>query len=261
MPDNRVKDLACGPFREVHTWPQYNVNGYKFHTETYGSNKSTMNSGVCIKGTNYAEFESDYYGILTDIIELEYPNPTTKRTRVVLFKCDWFDPTINQGCKIHEQYGLVEINFKRKFDKYEPFILASQSQQVYFAEYPVEKEDKAKKGKVKKVKAKKDKGDWRAVCKIEARSIIHSPDLPYQEDEMPIVVEPTINDELQCLTVIDGEDEDQEIVDDEVDGEEIEESDVETQTEDAKEDEDDTNEDDSDENEDHIEVDVDTDEE
>ena len=128
MIDRRVKDLASGPFREVHTWPQYNVNGYKFHIERYGSNKSTMNSGVCIKGANYADNDCDYYGTLIDIIELEYPNPTLKRTRLVLFKCTWFDPTDVTGWRVHKRYNLVDVNFKRKFMKYEPFCLASQAQ-------------------------------------------------------------------------------------------------------------------------------------
>lgn len=212
-----MKDLALGPSREVHTWPQYNVNGYKFHTVTYGSNKATMNSGVCIKGTSYAELESDYYGILTDVIELEYSNSTLKRTRVVLFKCNWFDPTVNRGWRVHNRYGLADINFKRKFTKYEPFLLASQAEQVYFAEYPVKRRDKA---------------DWRAICKIKARNVIELPDLAYQEDEMCNPVEPMINDELNCLR--DGEEE-HVIVDNDVVTDGIEESDVEFQTEDTEE--------------------------
>ncbi|KAF7810646.1 TdcA1-ORF2 protein [Senna tora] len=152
----------------------------------------------------------------------------SKRTRVVLFKCDWFDPTIGRGCKIDDQYGIVEVNIKRKLMKYEPFILASQSQQVYFAEYPTKKKNRA---------------DWRVICKIEARNIIKSPNLAYQEDEMSVVVEPIIDDELQCLGAIDVEDEEHLIVDDEVNGQDIEvvgqdieELDFESQAEDIEED-------------------------
>ncbi|KAF7810633.1 TdcA1-ORF2 protein [Senna tora] len=152
----------------------------------------------------------------------------SKRTRVVLFKCDWFDPTIGRGCKIDDQYGIVEVNIKRKLMKYEPFILASQSQQVYFAEYPTKKKNRA---------------DWRVICKIEARNIIKSPNLAYQEDEMSVVVEPIIDDELQCLGAIDVEDEEHLIVDDEVNGQDIEvvgqdieELDFESQAEDTEQD-------------------------
>jgi len=46
------------------------------------------------------------------------------------------------GTNIHKQYKLVEINHTRKYPKYDPFILASQVQQVYFTPYPSTKRDK-----------------------------------------------------------------------------------------------------------------------
>ncbi|XP_049394089.1 uncharacterized protein LOC125858374 [Solanum stenotomum] len=111
--DERLRDLASGPYKWVQTWPQYFTNGYRFHTLSHGSNKSTMNSGVCIKGTTWNDYESDYYGLLGEVIQLEYSNPTKKRTTLVLFKCDWFDPTMGRGCKVHNQYGLIDINHKK----------------------------------------------------------------------------------------------------------------------------------------------------
>ncbi|KAK1370787.1 hypothetical protein POM88_036879 [Heracleum sosnowskyi] len=41
-----VRDLASGPLRSVRSVLIYYVNGYKFHTRTYGANKSTFNSGI-----------------------------------------------------------------------------------------------------------------------------------------------------------------------------------------------------------------------
>ena len=64
-----------------------------------------MNSEVCIRGSNLSVDESDYYGQLEEIMELEYPALLIKR--IVLFKCDWFDPTLNLGMKIHKDYKLV----------------------------------------------------------------------------------------------------------------------------------------------------------
>ena len=92
-----------------------------------------------MKGTNYNDLESDYYGMLEEIIELEYHNSSTKCTRIVLFKCDWFDPQLDHGWRVHNQYGLVEVNIKRRFSKYEPFILAQQAQQMHYVEYPSKK--------------------------------------------------------------------------------------------------------------------------
>ena len=77
--------------------------------------RSTSNSGVCIKGTNYNETESDYYGRLIEILQLEYLRLPIKRT--ILLKCNWFDPTINVGMKVHKQYFLVDVNHKRKLSK------------------------------------------------------------------------------------------------------------------------------------------------
>ena len=99
------------------------VNGYRFHIEAYGTNQAIMNSGICIKGSNCSNMESDYYGILTKIIELEYPALPMKRT--VLCKCDWFDPTLNSEIMVYKAYKLVDINYRRLFNKYEAFVLAA----------------------------------------------------------------------------------------------------------------------------------------
>ncbi|KAH0725280.1 hypothetical protein KY284_001145 [Solanum tuberosum] len=136
--DEWLKDFASGPYKWVQTWPQYILNGYRFHTLSYGSKKSSMNKCVCIKGTNWNDYESDYHGLLGEVIQLEFSNPTKKRTTLVLFKCDWFYPTMGRGCKVHNQYGLIDMNHKKRFSSsaYEPFVLAEQAQQVYFEEYP-----------------------------------------------------------------------------------------------------------------------------
>ena len=61
------------------------MNGYKFHTLGHGSIKSTMNSGVCIKGSNFSATELDFYGQLVEVLQLEYPALPLKR--VILFNC------------------------------------------------------------------------------------------------------------------------------------------------------------------------------
>ena len=66
--------LASGPSIQVKSWHTYKVNRYKFQTLEYGDRKGTMNSGVCVRGSNYGNDESDFYGILEEVIELDYPN-------------------------------------------------------------------------------------------------------------------------------------------------------------------------------------------
>ena len=134
--------------------PVYFVNGFKFHTSTYGSHRSTYNSGVCVKGSNYSDYSNDFYGILDEILILEYPRLPIKRT--VLFKCSWFDPTPNVGMRKHPSCNLVEVNKRRKFSKYEPFIMAMQAEQVYYAPFP----------------SKRRESEWLAVCAIKAKTFV-----------------------------------------------------------------------------------------
>ena len=56
-----LKTVVKDPLKSVMIYSGYVVNGYKFHTKSYGSDRATMNSGVCMKGVNYSIDESDYY--------------------------------------------------------------------------------------------------------------------------------------------------------------------------------------------------------
>ncbi|XP_050238000.1 uncharacterized protein LOC126687481 [Mercurialis annua] len=170
-----ILSLAKGPLRSVKTYKGYRVNGFKFNTQDYGEDRVTMNSGVCVKGSLFGPAVSDFYGMLTDIIEIEYPALPIKRT--VLFKCDWFDPTPNVGMSVHRRYNMVDVNHRRRYNKYEPFILAEQAGQVHYLPYPSKR---------------RDKKDWWAVCRIKARSELDMPDeviLAFQDD----VVEHALN--------------------------------------------------------------------
>nr|GLL21135.1 uncharacterized protein LOC109179592 [Ipomoea trifida] len=171
-----IKDLAKGPLRCVNTYSGYYVNGFKFHTIGYGGTKETMNSGVCIKGINYSIDESDYYGRLVEVVQVEYPGLPVKRT--ILFKCEWFDPT-TVGMKVHSQYKLVEVNHKRRFNRYEPFVLAMQAAQVYYCTYP---------------SLRRDKLDWWAVCKIKARSEVEVPESSISSEES--LIPPPFQEEI-----------------------------------------------------------------
>ncbi len=150
-------DVACGPSRRVESWPVYFINGYKFHISDWGRDKATFNSGVCIRTSGSSEVECDFYGVLEEIIQLEYPGWPHKK--VVLFKCAWFDPTPNRGIRVHQQYGIVEVRDGRRYGKFDPFILASQADQVYYTHYPTKSRDKT---------------GWLAVLKIKPRRIVHN---------------------------------------------------------------------------------------
>jgi len=83
---------------------------------------------VMVKGKNQIEGEVPWYGTIKDIVELRY----TKRNRVVLFNCNWYDTvTERTGYKV-DCYGIVSVNTRAKLNTDEPFVLADHATQVYY---------------------------------------------------------------------------------------------------------------------------------
>nr|KAJ0222218.1 hypothetical protein LSAT_V11C200094810 [Lactuca sativa] len=83
-----------------------------------GANYSSSRDRRPVEGVN------NYYGKLTDIIELNYSG----MIRVVLFKCEWVD--INRGCKKDGNVTLVNFSYKTHTGVNlidDPFGLASQA--------------------------------------------------------------------------------------------------------------------------------------
>jgi len=66
--------------------------------------------------------EADFYGTLTDIIELEYEGIVN--LKITLFKCKWYDPKVGRGTR-WSHGGGVDVLSSRKYNKYEPFILGT----------------------------------------------------------------------------------------------------------------------------------------
>ena len=66
-----------------------------------------------------------FYGILTDIIELDY----SSGKHIVLFKCDWIS---RSGIK--KEKDCTRVDFSKLMREDEPFILASQAEQVMYVE-------------------------------------------------------------------------------------------------------------------------------
>jgi hypothetical protein len=81
----------------------------------------------------------NYYGRLSDIIELSYGDDY----KVVLFKCDWYDVHHNAGIK-NDDFGFTLVNFSRvihtgKDIEHDPFVFSSQVEQVFYMEDPKNK--------------------------------------------------------------------------------------------------------------------------
>ena len=63
--------LACGPDNRVKTYSACVVDGVRFVTAGREKDRKTQNSGV-MTTCNHDKVERDFYGVLTDIMELSY---------------------------------------------------------------------------------------------------------------------------------------------------------------------------------------------
>lgn len=143
-----IKWLARGPLESVQRFSGYIVKGYRFHTKYREKGRKTQNSGVVVtvrgenntssRDRNPTEDVINYYGRLTDIIELNY----CSKIRVVLFRCEWVD--INRGYK-KDDLGATLVNFSylthtgaNLLD--DPFVFASQVDKVFYSKDPKNKD-------------------------------------------------------------------------------------------------------------------------
>ena len=107
----------------VKTWPMYFVNGYKFHMQSWNDSNKTFNYGICVKGTRNMNFsEDDFYSILKEIIQLQYPG--RHKIKLTFSSCDWFDPVMNHDMRVHPFYGIVEIKHNERYASYDHFSFA-----------------------------------------------------------------------------------------------------------------------------------------
>ncbi|KAK1604853.1 hypothetical protein QYE76_028526 [Lolium multiflorum] len=86
-----LKSLAAGPDRRVVVYAGCNVKGARFRTLTRDKDLKTQNSGVATKGSFGDADETEYYGVLQEVLELQYGSNKHGDRSVYLFRCDWFD--------------------------------------------------------------------------------------------------------------------------------------------------------------------------
>ena len=124
-----LQSLGSGPTRYASSYIWCKVNGFKFNTKRHDIGLKTQNSGVLVIGCHDTETQN-YYGELTDIIEMQYLGG--KRT--VVFKCIWYDIHSGATRLQIDKYGFASINRRVKSQyQNEPFILATQAKQVFYA--------------------------------------------------------------------------------------------------------------------------------
>ncbi|KAL7239635.1 hypothetical protein ACSBR2_005517 [Camellia fascicularis] len=122
------------------------MNGFRYRVKAMDDRRATQNCGVALQADtiSYASRKDKnprvgsvyYYGQLTNIVEIQYSN----EKKHVLFKCDWIDN--NQG-KIQDVFNFTLVNFNHLLYRddqitNEPFISASQAEQVWYVVDPLE---------------------------------------------------------------------------------------------------------------------------
>ncbi|KAL3358884.1 hypothetical protein AABB24_015793 [Solanum stoloniferum] len=125
MSIKKLYPLAMGPDVRGRRYPGCIINGVRYHIQSRDELRKSQNSGIVVEG--YHENEViDFYGIIVDIIELEY----IEGNRVVLFKCKWFDLRKKTG--MQKDKNFTNINVNRFWYEHDSFVLATQANQVFY---------------------------------------------------------------------------------------------------------------------------------
>lgn len=169
-------ELACGPDRRVNHYASCIIGGIRFHTRELELHRRTQNSGIVTIGYE-GEDEFDYYGVLTDIVELKYGS----KHSVFLFHCGWWDIS-NKKIGIRIDPHFCSVNFARKWYENEPYILASQAKQVIYLKDP------------------KYRGDWHVVQKIIPRGVYDIPTRLDMDEDSDQHEEDAFQEEEHILT-------------------------------------------------------------
>ncbi|CAH2065613.1 unnamed protein product [Thlaspi arvense] len=149
-------DFAQGPRKNYTSWPIYLSRGYRFHTHAHGQNKKTQHYGVYVKGTT----DADYYGLIEDIMMIKYHGAVG--LKAMIFKCKWFNTTEGRGFRKHPS-GIVDVS--PRYEKYDPFILSGNCDQVCFIPYP---------------HVRRSSSDWWACTKVMPREFRETSEVALQ---------------------------------------------------------------------------------
>ena len=151
---HEIKILAKEPNMVAVKYSSYNINGIDYHTQSYDEGRPVQSSGVALvaqttsiekgKGDNISVRNKAYYGIIKEILELNYQH----EGKLVLFKCHWVDNRVEDKWVRTDRFGITSVNFKHLFNtgeeiSDEPFILATQATQVYYVEDPTNAEEES----------------------------------------------------------------------------------------------------------------------
>ncbi|XP_074379646.1 uncharacterized protein LOC141720881 isoform X4 [Apium graveolens] len=118
--------LSQGPLERYSSYQSCIVNGVRFYCKEYDNTLRTQCSGVCTEG-DHDNDDVVYYGVLIEIMQLSF----LFDRKVFLFRCKWYNSN-PKGRSIYMNNNLTSINTSTDWYSNEPFILATQAQQVFY---------------------------------------------------------------------------------------------------------------------------------
>ncbi|WMV29726.1 hypothetical protein MTR67_023111 [Solanum verrucosum] len=132
----KVPDGFSSNLSQYVNLKDHKICGLKMH-DCHALLQYILPLALCVGESDKDSENVDYYGILTDVIELQFISDK----RVILFRCNWFDVYGKvKGVKIDE-YDFVSVNPRRFLKTNEPFVLANQASQVFYANDNSNKDD------------------------------------------------------------------------------------------------------------------------
>lgn len=121
--------LSNPPDPQVMTYESYHINGYLFRTESHDGCVN-QNSGVYVQAldthirkSGITVNDAGYYGVLQEIWVLRY-----HALKMPLFRCKWVP---KQGVS-KDALGYILVELDKLGLEDDPFIVASQAQQVFY---------------------------------------------------------------------------------------------------------------------------------
>ena len=129
-----LRSLAFGPDQRVLVHTACNVNGARFRTLASEENLRTQNSGVMNIASFGDQEETEYYGVVKEILELRYLSTKERQRSVFLFRCDWYDLASGKKTKMRDDGYFKSVNTTALWYKNDPFILARQAKTCFYLE-------------------------------------------------------------------------------------------------------------------------------
>ena len=106
------------------------INGVRYHTLAREEHRKTQNSTIKCAGTHNDD-TIDFYGTITDIIELTYARNSRGDRTVILLWCEWYHLDGRTYRMKYDGY-FKSINIQGRWYKTDPFIVATEASQVFF---------------------------------------------------------------------------------------------------------------------------------